>query len=76
MTIEWRRYTADGMMVDEASAELPAWGNVQLNQVFGGEAPVEGGYIDVWTETDGAAFAAYGSVLDNMTSDPTTVLPQ
>jgi len=76
MTIEWRRYTADGTMVDESSAELPAWGNVQLNGVFSAEAPVEGGYIDVWTETEGAAFAAYGSVLDNMTSDPTTVLPQ
>jgi hypothetical protein len=76
MTIKWRRYTADGTMVDESMADLPAWGNVQLNQVFAGEAPVEGGYIDVWTETEGAAFAAYGSVLDNMTSDPTTVLPQ
>jgi len=76
MTIKWRRYTADGMMVDESMADLPAWGNVQLNQVFGGEAPVEGGYIDVWTETEGATFAAYGSVLDNATSDPTTVLPQ
>ncbi|MGD8439288.1 MAG: DUF4397 domain-containing protein [Holophagae bacterium] len=76
MTIQWRRYTADGTMVDESMADLPAWGNVQLNQVFGAEAPVEGGYIDVWTETEGAAFAAYGSVLDNMTSDPTTVLPQ
>lgn len=76
MTIKWRRYIADGTMVDEAMAELPAWGNVQLNRVFGGEAPVEGGYIDVWTETEGAAFAAYGSVLDSATSDPTTVLPQ
>ncbi|MEX1309031.1 MAG: DUF4397 domain-containing protein [Candidatus Sulfomarinibacteraceae bacterium] len=76
MTIKWRRYTEDGMMVDESMADLPAWGNVQLNRVFSAEAPVEGGYIDVWTETEGAAFAAYGSVLDNMTSDPTTVLPQ
>ncbi len=76
MTIQWRRYTADGMMVDESQADLPAWGNVQLNQVFGGESPVVGGYIDVWTETEDAAFMAYGSVLDNDTSDPTTVLPQ
>jgi hypothetical protein len=76
MTINWRRYTADGTMVDEASAELPAWGNVQLNRVFSGEAPVVGGYIDVWTETEDAAFMAYGSVLDESTSDPTTVLPQ
>jgi len=76
MTIKWRRYTADGMMVDESMADLPAWGNVQLNRVFSAEAPVAGGYIDVWTETEGAAFAAYGSVLDNSTSDPTTVLPR
>ncbi len=76
MTINWRRYTADGTMVDEASADLPAWGNVQLNRVFSGEAPVVGGYIDVWTETEDAAFMAYGSVVDNNTSDPTTVLPQ
>ncbi len=76
MTVNWRRYTADGTMVDEASADLPAWGNVQLNRVFSGEAPVVGGYIDVWTETEDAAFMAYGSVVDNNTSDPTTVLPQ
>jgi hypothetical protein len=44
--------------------------------IFGDDAPVEGGYIDVWTETEGASFDAYGSVLDNATSDPTTVLPQ
>jgi hypothetical protein len=76
MTINWARYTADGTMVEEASADLPAWGNVQLNRVFSGEAPVVGGYIDVWTETEDAAFMAYGSVVDNNTSDPTTVLPQ
>jgi hypothetical protein len=76
MTINWRRYTADGNVVEEASADLPAWGNVQLNRVFSGEAPVVGGYIDVWTETEDAAFMAYGSVVDNNTSDPTTVIPQ
>lgn len=76
LTIEWERFTANGTMVDAASAELPAWGNVQLNQVFLNDAPVVGGYIDVWTSTEGGSFAAYGSVLDNATSDPTTVLPQ
>lgn len=75
LTIKWRRYTADGMMVDESSVALPAWGNTQFNRVFGPDAPVEGGYVDVWTDTDGGAFTAYGSVLDNDTSDPTTVLP-
>jgi hypothetical protein len=77
MTIMWERYTADGTLVDAASAELPAWGNTQLNRVFAAEAPVVGGYIDVWTETEGAAFMAYGSVAGkDAFSDPTTVLPQ
>ncbi len=56
MTISWARYVADGTMVEEASADLPPWGNVQLNRVFAGEAPVEAAFIDVWTETPGAAF--------------------
>jgi hypothetical protein len=74
--VYWDRYLADGTMVDSGSAELPAWGNTQLNSVFAGEAPVEGAYIDVWTDTADGAFAAYGSVLDNTTSDPTTVMPR
>jgi hypothetical protein len=37
---------------------------------------VEAAFIEVWTTTAGGAFAAYGSVLDNQSSDPTTVLPQ
>ncbi len=76
ITINWERYTADGTMVDADSAELPAWGNTQLNRVFENEAPVAGAYIDVWTTTEGGAFTAYGSVVSNGTSDPTTVLPQ
>jgi hypothetical protein len=74
--IEWERFTADGVSVSTGSLDLPAWGNTQLNSVFFGEAPVNGGAIDVWTTTEGGAFAAYGSLLDNTTSDPTTVLPQ
>ena len=76
LTLMWERFTSDGQLVDAASVELRPWENVQLNQVFAGEAPVEGGYIDIWTETEGGAFAAYGSVVSNRTSDPTTVLPQ
>jgi hypothetical protein len=32
--------------------------------------------VDVWTNTERATIYCYGSVLDNLTSDPTTVLPQ
>ena len=39
-------------------------------------APIEAGYVDVWTDTEGASIYCYGSVLDNLTSDPTTIPPQ
>jgi hypothetical protein len=74
--IQWERFTPDGVSVDTGSTNLPAWGSKQFNAVFSGEAPINGGYIDVWTSTEGGAFAAYGSMLDNVTSDPTTILPQ
>ena len=34
------------------------------------------GYADVYVDQAGASFYCYGSVLDNSTSDPTTVVPQ
>ena len=76
ITVRWERFTANGAKVGEGSRELPAWGNVQFFRVFSNEAPVEAAYIDVWTETPGGAFAAYGSVLDNGTNDPITIYPQ
>lgn len=76
ITINWERFDAEGTKVDAGSAVLPPWGNTQINRVFAGEAPVAAAYIDVWTETEGGAFMAYGSVIDNRTSDPITVLPQ
>jgi hypothetical protein len=50
--------------------------NSQITRVFQDHAPITAGYVDVWTDTPGAAIYCYGSVLDNLTSDPTTVLPQ
>jgi PKD repeat protein len=70
------RYDAAGEMLgDMVTVELDPWENTQLNRVLQNFAPVAG-YVDVWTETAGGAFAAYGSVLDNVTSDPTTVNPK
>lgn len=76
ITVKWKRFRATGQMIDEGSADLPAWGTAQINKVFAAEAPVEAAYIDVWTETAGGAFLAWGSVLDNKTSDPATIFPQ
>jgi hypothetical protein len=43
--------------------------------IFRDWAPISG-YVDVWSTTSRASFYCYGSVLDNLSSDPTTVLPQ
>lgn len=76
MTVNWERFGPDGVSIDTGSMELPAWGNAQLNRVFNDVAPIEAAYVDVWTTTTGGLFGTYGSVLDQLTSDPTTVMPQ
>jgi PKD repeat protein len=76
MTVNWEIFASDGTSLGTGSRDLAPWSNTQVNRVLNAFAPIEGAYIDVWTTTSGGAFAAYGSVLDNMTDDPTTVLPQ
>ena len=76
ITVLWKRYRPTGAMIDEGSVELPAWGTLQINRVFSAEAPIEGAYVDLWTTTPGGSFLAWGSVLDNKTSDPATIFPQ
>ena len=68
-------FDGEGTSLERATMVLPAWGNDQLNRIFEDYAPVNG-YVDVWTVQSGRSFTCYGSVLDNVTSDPTTVLPQ
>jgi PKD repeat protein len=76
ITVQWELFAADGTSLRTGSTDLPAWGNVQLNRVLRSFAPIEAAYAHVWTMTTGGAFTCYGSVLDELTSDPTTVLPQ
>jgi hypothetical protein len=64
-----------GTELDLRTMVLGPYANNQINRLFQPWEPVRG-YVDVWSDTDGALFYCYGSVLDNMTSDPTTVLPQ
>ncbi len=52
ITIMWERFAADGGSIDTGSADLPAWGNVQLNRVFQDEAPIAAASIEVWTTTE------------------------
>lgn len=55
--------------------DLPPYSNNQINRIFRDWKPIDG-YVDVWSTTPRASFYCYGSVLDNLSSDPTTVLPQ
>jgi hypothetical protein len=76
ISIRWEGFAADGTLVRAGSIELPPLGNTQINRLFADEAPVLGAYVDVWTETPGGAFTAYGSLIDNATSDPIAILPR
>jgi len=53
---------------------LQARSNSQINRILQPFAPTNG-YVDVSSDTTGALFYCYGSVLDSQTSDPTTILP-
>jgi len=76
ITIRYQRFDADGVSLGSGAASLGAWGNAQVNRVFGPDSPIESGYVDVWSDTPEGAFTCYGSVLDNRTSDPTTIFAE
>jgi PKD repeat protein len=76
VTVMVELHGQSGAVLETRSVDLPPYGNSQLNRLFRDYAPVETGYVDVWSDTEGAAFTCYGSILDWQTSDPTTVLPQ
>jgi hypothetical protein len=69
-------FNAEGESLETKTIDLTPYSNNQITRVFRDHAPISAGYVDVWTATPGAFIYCYGSVLDNLTSDPTTVLPQ
>jgi uncharacterized repeat protein (TIGR01451 family) len=69
-------FAADGTSLEVRALDLAPWGNRQVNRIFKDYQPIDVGFVDVWSNTPDALFTCYGSVLDNETSDPTTVLPQ
>jgi len=76
VTVKIELHNADGERLGTRTMDLPPLSNDQATRVFRNHAPISAGYVDVWTDTEGASIYCYGSVLDNLTSDPTTVLPQ
>ncbi len=75
VTIDIAEYNAAGALLETRTMDLGPWSNDQVNRIFSAFAPVDG-YVDVSSATADAAFYCYGSVLDNETSDPTTIPPQ
>jgi photosystem II stability/assembly factor-like uncharacterized protein len=73
--ITYELFDAHGVSLGTGDVTLQAWGNTQVNRVLGEGANVDAAYIDVWSETEGGLFTCYGSVLDNLSNDPTTVPP-
>lgn len=65
----------EGSSLESLHLDLPPLSNDQLNRVFTDHAPVNG-VVDVWSTRHGASFTCYGSLLDNDTSDPTTIPAQ
>jgi len=68
-------FDAEGTFLETKTMDLGPYSNNQINRVFRDYQPVNG-YVDVWTDSDEALYYCYGSMLDNLTSDPTTILPQ
>ena len=73
--VRFELYRSDGTMLGTDSAILMPCGNDQLNKIFDAYRPVTG-YVEYWTDLPGGNVYCSGSVLDNVTSDPTTIPPQ
>jgi len=69
-------FSSEGESLEVKTMDLKPLSNNQITRVFRDHTPISAGYVDVWTNAPGASIHCYGSVLDNLTSDPTTVLPQ
>jgi len=77
ITINAEFFAADGTTLGTDSLTLLPYSGHQWNQAFTRvtEDAVDLGYVDVWTITSEGQFLTYASVIDNATSDATTVMP-
>lgn len=76
ITVQWELFDASGNSLGQNSKGLDPYDVTQINRVMRSYRPIEAGYAEVWTDTTGGAFATYGSILDEGTSDPTLVIPR
>jgi hypothetical protein len=75
-SISLELFNSNGELLGYDAMTLPPLSNKQINRLFRNYAPISAGYVDFYVTPDGGPVYCYGSVLDNVTSDPTTVLPQ
>jgi polyhydroxybutyrate depolymerase len=73
--VDLELFDQQGTFLEEVQLRLDSWSNEQLNRTFADYAPVLGS-VKFSSPLPYSSFFCYGSVLDNRTSDPTTVLPQ
>jgi hypothetical protein len=76
ITVQWELFDSNGTSLGQGTRVLDPYGITQINRVLRPYRPVEAAYAEVWTDTSGGAFTAYGSILDEGTSDPTLVIPR
>ena len=72
-------YGSDGLAMGSVSWTVPALGMIQVNRVVSAIAPglsISNAMVVLSTSTPNGSFVAYASVIDNVTNDPRTVLPQ
>lgn len=72
LDVQVQLYTADGTKLGSFVENLPASGYRQIDRVFRRVTSddIEDGYAVLRTNTEGGAFFAYASVIDNLTGDP------
>ena len=69
----------DGATLGTRRYRLPPFGMIQVSRVareLGATGDLNGARLDLSTPTADGSFAAYASVIDNVTNDPRTLLPQ
>jgi hypothetical protein len=72
--VNFELVSSDGTLLGTDSMILLPWGNNQIDRIFDDYTPVTG-CVDYWSAMAGGNVYCYGSVLDNVTSDPTTIPP-
>jgi hypothetical protein len=77
VTIWVEFYTAEGTSLGLRSLTLEPLSNSQWNRAYAKvtQDAVTGGFVDVWSATEGAEFLTYASVVDETTGDPSTIWP-